>query len=164
MSIPKKTMRQIELLAHDRISEIVRHYVGKKGLRQRRNNEYEFVGRCPFHAENTPSFTVTTAKGFYHCFGCGAHGNAIEFIMEAKECTYIEAVLEVARLLGVRVPSGQTNASRARRRYRGKKRREVPEKQKAISERTVLLPLQEKWQHFCVDDVDTGPVDSDIPF
>lgn len=145
MSIPKKTMRTIQAMTHERIGEIVRHYVGKEGLRQRKVNTSEFVGLCPFHLEKTPSFTVTTRKGFFHCFGCGAHGSAIEFVKVFQNLTYLEAVLEVAKILSIHVPSGHTNARRARRRYRGKKRRQAVTKQKSIPERRVISPLQESW-------------------
>ncbi|NKN34674.1 DNA primase [Marichromatium bheemlicum] len=64
----------------------------------------EFQARCPFHEEKTPSFTVSPAKQFYHCFGCGAHGTAIGFLMEHDGLPFREAVDELARLVGVEVP------------------------------------------------------------
>lgn len=51
----------------------------------------EWEGLCPFHAEQTPSFTVSQAKGFYHCFGCGAHGNAIGWVMQTEDVPFVEA-------------------------------------------------------------------------
>ncbi len=51
----------------------------------------EWEGLCPFHAEQTPSFTVSEAKGFYHCFGCGAHGNAIGWVMQLEGLPFVEA-------------------------------------------------------------------------
>ena len=53
--------------------------VGRHVRLTRRGREH--LGLCPFHQEKTPSFTVSEAKGFYHCFGCGQHGNAIDFVM-----------------------------------------------------------------------------------
>ena len=59
---------------------------------------------CPFHNEKTPSFTVSADKQFYHCFGCGAHGNAIDFIMEFDGLNFPDAIEELASSLGVQVP------------------------------------------------------------
>ncbi len=63
-----------------------------------------FVACCPFHSEKTPSFTVSQSKQFYHCFGCGAHGTAIGFLMEFSGKTFPEAIEELARDAGVEVP------------------------------------------------------------
>jgi DNA primase len=65
------------------------------------------VGLCPFHGEKTPSFTVSPAKQFYHCFGCGAHGNAIGFVMAYGALGYVEAVNELAASLGMQVPDSR---------------------------------------------------------
>ncbi len=59
---------------------------------------------CPFHDEKTPSFTVSASKQFYHCFGCGASGNAISFLMEYGHLSFVEAVEELAKKLGMTVP------------------------------------------------------------
>lgn len=59
---------------------------------------------CPFHDERTPSFTVSPAKQFYHCFGCGAHGSAIGFLMEYDRLEFVDAVEELARRAGLTVP------------------------------------------------------------
>src|SRR5215510_6916149 len=59
---------------------------------------------CPFHSEKTPSFTVSPSKQFYHCFGCGAHGTAIGFLMEYGGKTFPDAVEELARDAGLEVP------------------------------------------------------------
>lgn len=64
---------------------------------------------CPFHNEKTPSFTVSQDKQFYHCFGCGANGNAISFIMEFDRLDFVEAVEELARIHGLEVPREQSN-------------------------------------------------------
>jgi DNA primase len=60
---------------------------------------------CPFHSEKTPSFTVNRDKQFYYCFGCGAHGSAIGFLMEAARLSFIEAVQELANRVGLQLPS-----------------------------------------------------------
>lgn len=59
---------------------------------------------CPFHNENTPSFTVNRQKGFYHCFGCGASGDAISFLREHDNLSFVEAVEELSKIAGVEVP------------------------------------------------------------
>src|SRR5690554_521369 len=59
---------------------------------------------CPFHNEKTPSFTVSPTKQFYHCFGCGAHGTAIGFLMEHQGLSFVEAVHELAKSVGMIVP------------------------------------------------------------
>ncbi len=63
-----------------------------------------FVACCPFHTEKTPSFTVSQPKQFYHCFGCGAHGNAIGFLMEYGGLGYVDAVKDLADLVGMKLP------------------------------------------------------------
>ena len=64
----------------------------------------EFAACCPFHSEKTPSFTVSPTKQFYHCFGCGAHGSAIGFLMEHERLSFPEAVEELAGTVGLEVP------------------------------------------------------------
>ncbi|CAG4886513.1 DNA primase [Paraburkholderia saeva] len=63
-----------------------------------------FMGLCPFHNEKSPSFTVSPTKQFYHCFGCGAHGTAIGFLIEHAGLTFPEAVNELAQSVGLTVP------------------------------------------------------------
>ena len=64
----------------------------------------EFQALCPFHSEKTPSFTVSPRKQFYHCFGCGAHGTAIGFVMEYDRLSFPDVVQELAREVGLEVP------------------------------------------------------------
>ena len=64
----------------------------------------EFQACCPFHTEKTPSFTVSPTKQFYHCFGCGAHGTALGFLMEYERLSFPEAVEELATSMGLEVP------------------------------------------------------------
>ena len=75
----------------------------------------EFKASCPFHDEKTPSFTVSPGKGFYHCFGCGAHGTAIGFLMEFEHMSFVEAIESLASTMGVEVPRNESD--RPARRY-----------------------------------------------
>src|SRR5215469_14608493 len=83
--------------------------VGRKVKLVRRGREY--AGLCPFHHEKTPSFYVVEDKSFFHCFGCGAHGDAIGFVMRADNLDFLEAVERLAGEAGLEVPE----ASRAER-------------------------------------------------
>ena len=65
------------------------------------------MGLCPFHSEKTPSFTVSPTKQFYHCFGCGAHGNAIGFLMAYAGMGYVDAIKDLASAVGMQVPELQ---------------------------------------------------------
>jgi DNA primase len=69
-----------------------------------------YVACCPFHQEKSPSFTVSPSKQFYHCFGCGAHGSAISFLMEYEGLTFIESIQSIASQLGLSVPNEQTTS------------------------------------------------------
>lgn len=64
----------------------------------------EFKACCPFHDEKTPSFTVSPNKGFYHCFGCGAHGTALGFLMDYDHMSFVDAVETLAQSMGIEVP------------------------------------------------------------
>ncbi len=64
----------------------------------------EYQACCPFHNEKTPSFTVSPGKQFYHCFGCGAHGSAISFLMEYEHLEFVDAIEELASMAGLTVP------------------------------------------------------------
>ncbi len=75
----------------------------------------EYVARCPFHEEKTPSFTVSPEKQFYHCFGCGAHGTVIGFVMEYCHLDFVDAVHELAHRIGLQVPKTEGGEERARR-------------------------------------------------
>ena len=70
----------------------------------------EFKACCPFHDEKTPSFTVSPAKQFYHCFGCGAHGTAVGFLMEYERLSFVEAIEDLAGKLGMDVPREASEA------------------------------------------------------
>ncbi|HRE14779.1 MAG TPA: DNA primase, partial [Usitatibacteraceae bacterium] len=68
---------------------------------------------CPFHNEKTPSFNVSPSRQFYHCFGCGAHGNAIGFVMEYAGLSYPDAIRELAQQAGLEVPETRGDPARA---------------------------------------------------
>ncbi|HVL57939.1 MAG TPA: DNA primase [Burkholderiaceae bacterium] len=93
-----------ELLARIDVVDVVGKHVK---LRKAGAN---FVGLCPFHAEKTPSFSVSPSKQFYHCFGCGAHGSAIGFLMEHGGLSYVEAIGELAQSIGLEVPDSREGA------------------------------------------------------
>jgi len=76
--------------------------VGRRVKLERRGRE--FAGLCPFHHEKTPSFYVVDDKNFFHCFGCGAHGDAIGFVMRADNLDFLEAVEKLAGEAGLAVP------------------------------------------------------------
>ncbi len=75
----------------------------------------EFKACCPFHDEKTPSFTVSPSKGFYHCFGCGVHGNALDFLMHYDHMEFVEAVESLANSMGVEVPKDASPGHSPRR-------------------------------------------------
>jgi DNA primase len=87
------------------ISEVIRPHV--KLTRKGR----EYSGLCPFHKEKSPSFTVSDEKGFYHCFGCGAHGDIFDFVMHKQNMPFMESVELLANLLGLEVPKHQLHSS-----------------------------------------------------
>ena len=87
-----------ELLSRVDVVDVVERYVP---LRKAGAN---YSACCPFHSEKTPSFTVSPSKQFYHCFGCGAHGSAIGFLMEYSGLGFIDAVEELAASVGMQVP------------------------------------------------------------
>jgi len=91
-----------ELLNRLDIVDVVERYVPLKKAGA------NYVACCPFHNEKTPSFSVSPAKQFYHCFGCGAHGSAISFVMEHQGLSFPEAVEDLAKHLGLSVPQETT--------------------------------------------------------
>ena len=94
--IPKSFIQ--DLLNRLDIVDVIEHYV------QLKKAGANYVACCPFHNEKSPSFTVSQSKQFYHCFGCGAHGTAIGFVMEHGGLGFVDAVEELARGIGVTVP------------------------------------------------------------
>ncbi|WP_296872955.1 DNA primase [Tibeticola sp.] len=96
MTIPQSFID--ELLTRVDVVEVVGRYVPLKKAGA------NFMGLCPFHSEKSPSFSVSPTKQFYHCFGCGASGNAIRFLMEHAGMGFVEAVKELAGQVGLQVP------------------------------------------------------------
>ena len=84
--------------------------VGKKVKLTRRGHEY--TGLCPFHKEKTASFTINDEKGFYHCFGCGAHGDIFTYLVEAEKMPFMEAVEHLAAMAGVKMPEASPDQKR----------------------------------------------------
>ena len=94
-----------DLLARVDIVDLVDSYVPLK------KSGANYAACCPFHNEKSPSFTVSPTKQFYHCFGCGAHGTAIGFVMEYQGIGFIDAVKELAGRVGMQVPEGEGRGS-----------------------------------------------------
>src|SRR5436305_12125863 len=97
------------LLARIDIVDVIDRHVP---LKKARAND---AACCPFHSEKSPSFTVSPTKQFYHCFGCGAHGTAIGFLMEHGGRPFPEAVEELARDAGLEIPRIEQPDARERR-------------------------------------------------
>lgn len=100
-----------ELRARTSLSSLI----SRSAKLQRAGREWKAC--CPFHKEKTPSFTVSDEKGFYHCFGCGAHGDAIRWLTDARGLAFMDAVKELADAAGMEVPApdprAQAKAERA---------------------------------------------------
>ena len=101
MSIPASFIQ--ELLARADVVEIIGRSV------QLKKGGANFMGLCPFHAEKSPSFSVSPSKQFFHCFGCGKSGDAIKFLMEHSGMTFMEAVQDLAQQFGMQIPDDGTS-------------------------------------------------------
>jgi DNA primase len=99
--IPKSFIQ--DLLNRLDIVDVIERYVPLKKAGA------NYVACCPFHNEKSPSFTVSQSKQFYHCFGCGAHGTAIGFVMEHMGSGFVEAVEDLAQSIGLEVPREASN-------------------------------------------------------
>lgn len=95
MSVSEQQIEQIRESVN--IVDIISQYVD---LKKRGKN---YIGRCPFHNEKTPSFTVNEEKRIYHCFGCHAGGNVFKFLMEIKNISFVEALKETASFAGINI-------------------------------------------------------------
>ena len=82
-----------------------------------------YMACCPFHKEKTPSFTVSQSKQFYHCFGCGAHGTAIGFIMAYQGASFVDAVEQLANQVGMQLPEQADRREDAQHREQKKQHR-----------------------------------------
>jgi len=98
-----------DLLNRVDIVEVVGRYV------QLKKGGANFMGLCPFHNEKSPSFTVSPTKQFYHCFGCGAHGTSISFLIEYSGMGFVEAVKDLAQGVGMVVPESDDRIAPAQR-------------------------------------------------
>ena len=101
MAIPQTFIQ--ELLNRVDVVDVVGRYV------QLKKGGANFMGLCPFHGEKSPSFSVSPTKQFYHCFGCGANGNAIGFLMEHAGMSFIEAVKDLAQQTGMQIPEDEAS-------------------------------------------------------
>ena len=109
MAIPREVIE--EILYRTDIESLVGSYVSLK------RSGSNFFGLCPFHSERSPSFSVSPAKKMFYCFGCGAGGDAITFVMKAENLDYVEAVEFLAARVGITIPqNGKTEEGMSRRR------------------------------------------------
>ena len=106
-----------DLLARVDVADVVGRYV------QLKKGGINLLGLCPFHNEKSPSFTVSPTKQFYHCFGCGAHGSAITFLIEHTGASFPEAVRTLASAVGMSVP--EENRSPGQKAATARRREEV---------------------------------------
>ncbi|MFD1107557.1 DNA primase [Sphingobium olei] len=102
-----------ELRARTSLSTLI----GKTVKVQKAGREYKAC--CPFHNEKTPSFTINDEKGFYHCFGCGAHGDAIRWMTDHRGLPFMEAVKELAAGAGMEVPAADPRAAKRAEQAKG---------------------------------------------
>ncbi|MGA0114129.1 MAG: DNA primase [Burkholderiales bacterium] len=102
-----------DLLGRVDIVEVVDRHVKLK------RSGANYSACCPFHSEKSPSFTVSPTKQFYHCFGCGAHGTAIGFMMEYGGMGFVDAVKDLAQSVGMQVPEEQRSEQAQRRAEEG---------------------------------------------
>jgi DNA primase len=136
MAIPRDFIN--ELIARTDIVDLIDRKVPLKKAGK------NYAACCPFHSEKSPSFTVSREKQFYHCFGCGAHGNAIDFVMEYERMDFLDAIGELAGQLGLDVPRDSGNCAdksisrdlyqlmEDAGRYFQKQLRQHPEKQRVL--------------------------------
>lgn len=125
-----------ELRSRISIAEII----GEKVKLQKRGREY--TGLCPFHQEKTPSFTINESKGFYHCFGCGAHGDAVKFLMDNEGLPFIDAVKKLAARVGMELPAlSRENQEAAQRR---KSLYEIMDMAAEFFEKNLRMPVGSK--------------------
>ncbi|WP_137921576.1 DNA primase [Hydrogenophaga sp. 2FB] len=101
MAIPQTFIQ--ELLNRVDVVDVVGRYV------QLKKGGANLMGLCPFHGEKSPSFSVSPTKQFYHCFGCGANGNAIGFLMEHAGMSFIEAIKDLAQQAGMQIPEDEAS-------------------------------------------------------
>lgn len=135
MAIPQSFIQ--ELLSRADVVEIVGRYV------QLKKGGANFMGLCPFHGEKSPSFSVSPAKQFYHCFGCGKNGNAISFLMDHAGMNFVEAVKDLAQQYGMQVPEDEGSPE--------DRARAQAQRQKQNTLTTVLERASEAYRKFLKD-------------
>ena len=113
-----------ELINRVDVVDVVGRYV------QLKKGGANFMGLCPFHGEKSPSFSVSPTKQFYYCFGCGAKGNAIGFLMEHAGMSFIEAVKDLAQQTGMQIPEDEASPQ--------DRERAAQQRQKQVTLNTVL--------------------------
>ena len=107
MYYPQEILEEVRL--RNDIVDVIKGYIplNKKGS--------SYFGLCPFHNENTPSFSVSADKQLYYCFGCGAAGNVISFIMQMENCDFVEAVQRLADRAGIELPKAEYSPENAKK-------------------------------------------------
>ncbi|MGN7786779.1 DNA primase [Niabella sp. 22666] len=123
-------------------SEVIKHFVAD--LEHKGAN---WQGCCPFHGENTPSFTVSDAKGIFKCFGCGISGDAIEFVIQHERKTFTEAVITIANLVSIPVEM-QEMTEEAKKKYE-ERISEIEKQEKVLS---YVVPVYQKLLHNLSED------------
>ena len=107
MYYPLEVLEEVRL--RNDIVDVIKEYIPLK------KQGGSYFGLCPFHNENTPSFSVSADKQLYYCFGCGAAGNVISFVMQMENCDFVEAVQRLADRVGIVLPKAEYNAEDAKR-------------------------------------------------
>lgn len=120
MSFSRNQVQRILMKAH--IEKVIGKFIP---LKEKGHGRGEYIALCPFHTERTPSFTVTTVKQFYHCFGCGAHGDAVGFLQQHGGYSRTDALITVAKWSKHHLPLGKTNLSRKKISDRAKRAKRV---------------------------------------
>lgn len=125
-----------ELLARVDVADVVGRYV------QLRKGGANLIGLCPFHNEKSPSFTVSPTKQFYHCFGCGANGSAVSFLMAHTGATFPEAVRSLASEVGLTVPETTRSPQQREQDQQRKEQRSIHQQILDTAQDHYLLQLQ----------------------
>ncbi|MGL4860809.1 MAG: DNA primase, partial [Enterobacteriaceae bacterium] len=107
-----------------------------------------YVACCPFHNEKTPSFTVNGDKQFYHCFGCGAHGNSLDFLINYDRLEFVEAVEELAAMQGLEIPYESGKGSSAIERHQRQSSYQLLESVQAFYQQALQHPAASQARHY----------------
>ena len=97
-----------ELKERVTLSDLIRPAIGSWDRKKSNPSRRDWWSPCPFHQEKSSSFHVDDNKGFYHCFGCGAHGSAIDWLMERQKLSFIDATKQLAEIAGMSMPEMST--------------------------------------------------------